>query len=60
MAADLAAFFSRAKGNQQVPVLMVLTDNLRRIPGAAPGTVQHREGTICWGQPSRGMKHIKA
>ncbi len=60
MAADLAAFFSRAKGNQQVPILMVLTDHLQRISGATPGTVRHRNSKICWGDPSKGIKHIKA
>ena len=60
MAADLAAFFSRAKGNHRVPVLMVPTDNLQRIPGAAPGAVRHHHGTVCWGRPSRGMQHIKS
>jgi len=49
MAADLAAFFSRAKSNKRVPVLMVSTDHLQRIPGATPGTVRHRQSTICWG-----------
>ncbi|WP_320667261.1 NFACT family protein [Prochlorococcus sp. MIT 1307] len=58
MAADLAAFFSRAKGNRRVPVLMVATDHLQRVPGATPGTVRHRDGTVCWGEPLRGLKHI--
>ncbi len=60
MALDLAAFFSRARGNQRVPVLMVATDNLQRIPGATLGAVRHRKGTVCWGEPSRGMQHIKS
>ena len=60
MAADLAAFFSRAKGNQHVPVVMVSTDHLQRIPGTTPGTVRYRESTVCWGEPSRGIKHINA
>ncbi len=59
IAADLAAFFSRAKGNQKVPVLMVPTNNLQRIPGTPPGTVRYRQANICWGEPSRGMQYIK-
>ncbi len=60
MAADLAAYFSNAKGSLKVPVLMVPTHQLQRIPGTAPGTVKYRKSTICWGEPSKGMEHIKA
>jgi predicted ribosome quality control (RQC) complex YloA/Tae2 family protein len=54
-AADLAAHFSRGKGNRRVPVVMVPTDDLQRIPGAGPGTVRHRGGTILWGEPERAL-----
>ena len=60
IAADLAAFFSRANGNQRVAVLMVPTDNLHRIPGTPAGTVRHRQGSVCWGKPSRGLQYIKS
>ncbi|MEB3266544.1 MAG: NFACT RNA binding domain-containing protein [Cyanobacteriota bacterium] len=52
-AADLAAHFSRGRGNGRVPVVMVATDDLQRIPGTAPGTVRHRGGAVLWGQPER-------
>ncbi|MFO0016607.1 MAG: NFACT family protein [Synechococcaceae cyanobacterium] len=52
-AADLAAHFSRARGNARVPVLMVPVENLQRLPGAIPGTVRHRGGVVRWGEPSR-------
>ncbi|MDP7327637.1 MAG: NFACT RNA binding domain-containing protein [Prochlorococcaceae cyanobacterium ETNP7_MAG_30] len=58
LAADLAAHFSRAKGNQRVPVMMVPTSNLQRIPGAGPGTVRYREGSVYWAEPERGRKHL--
>ncbi len=58
MASDLAAFFSRAKGNKLVPVLMVPTNQLERIPGATPGTVSHRKSQVLWGSPSRGLSRI--
>ncbi|MFM9110852.1 MAG: NFACT RNA binding domain-containing protein, partial [Prochlorococcaceae cyanobacterium] len=51
IAADLAAHFSRARHNGRVPVVMVATDDLQRIPGAAPGTVRHRGGAVLWGEP---------
>ena len=58
-AADLAAYFSRAKGNKRVPVVMVPTDNLQRIAGAIPGTLRHRDGKVLWANPSRAIKHIR-
>ena len=52
-AADLAAHFSRGRGNSRVPVVMVPTDDLQRIPAAVPGTVSHRGGSVLWGRPQR-------
>ncbi|MFN5193817.1 MAG: NFACT family protein [Cyanobacteriota bacterium] len=54
-AADLAAHFSRGRGNGRVPVVMVATDELQRRPGSAPGTVRHRGGDLLWGQPARAL-----
>ena len=48
-AADLAAHFSRGRGNGRVPVLVVPSEDLQRIPGAGPGTVRHRGGAVLWG-----------
>ena len=52
-AADVAAHFSRARGNARVPVVMVAVEALQRIPGAVAGTVRHRGGEILWGEPQR-------
>ncbi|MEN9859625.1 MAG: hypothetical protein RLZZ515_107 [Cyanobacteriota bacterium] len=52
-AADVAAHFSRARGNSRVAVLMVPCEDLQRIPGAAPGTVRHRGGAVIWAEPGR-------
>jgi predicted ribosome quality control (RQC) complex YloA/Tae2 family protein len=54
-AADLAAHFSRGRSNTRVPVVMVPSDELQRIPGAAPGTVRHRGGAVIWGVPLRAL-----
>ncbi|MEB3170757.1 MAG: NFACT RNA binding domain-containing protein [Synechococcaceae cyanobacterium] len=54
-AADLAAHFSRGRGNHRVPVVMVPAEELQRIPGTAPGTVRHRGGTVLWGEPQRAL-----
>ena len=52
-AADLAAHYSRARGNSRVAVVMVPCEDLQRIAGAGPGTVRHRGGEVLWGDPSR-------
>jgi predicted ribosome quality control (RQC) complex YloA/Tae2 family protein len=54
-AADLAAHFSRGRANRRVPVVMVPTSELQRIPGCAPGTVRHRGGEVLWGEPERAL-----
>ena len=53
VAADLAAHFSRGRGNRRVPVVMVPVESLQRIAGAEPGTVRHRGGEVLWGEPER-------
>ena len=60
IAADLAAHFSRARGNQRVPVMVVPTEQLQRIPGSAPGTVRHRGGEVFWAEPERGRQHLSS
>ncbi len=59
-AADLAAHFSRARGNQRVAVVMVPCDELQRIPGAGPGTVRHRGGEVIWAEPSRAAALLES
>ena len=50
-AADLAAYFSRGRGNSTVAVVSAETCRLQRIPGAGPGVVRFREGRVLWGRP---------
>ncbi|WP_413682818.1 NFACT family protein [Prochlorococcus sp. MIT 1011] len=58
LAADLASFFSRARGNKIVPIIMVPIENLQRISGALPGTVSHRGGKVLWGKAERAEKYF--
>ena len=60
LAADLAAWFSRAKGNRRVPVVMTGVEHLQRIPGSAPGTVRHRQAELVWAEPDRAQKALEA
>ncbi len=58
MAADLAAFYSRAKANKSVPIVMASTDELQRIPGSISGTISFRKFKVCWGHPEKINKDL--
>ena len=58
LAADLASFFSRARGSKLVPVIMVPIENLQRISGALPGTVRYSGGKVLWGKAERAQKYF--
>jgi len=60
LAADLAAWFSRARGNRRVAVVRAPVERLQRIAGAALGTVQHKEGEIVWAEPDRAGQRLIA
>ncbi|MFM8258343.1 MAG: NFACT RNA binding domain-containing protein [Vulcanococcus sp.] len=59
-AADLAAHFSRARGNGRVAVVMVPSEALQRIAGAGLGTVRHRGGAVLWAEPARAQALLSA
>ena len=59
-AADLAAHFSRARGNSRVAVVVVPCEDLQRIAGAGPGTVRHRGGEVLWADPGRATALLAA
>jgi predicted ribosome quality control (RQC) complex YloA/Tae2 family protein len=59
-AANLAAFFSRARGNSRVAVVMTPCEALQRIPGAGPGTVRHRGGEVLWADPQQASSLVQA
>ena len=58
LAADLASFFSRARGNKLSPIIMVPIENLQRISGSLPGTVSHSGGKVLWGKAERAEKYF--
>ena len=59
IAADLAAFFCRAKGNKKVPINQVKIKDLQKISKAGLGCVSFKTSTIIWGNPTRGKDYIK-
>ncbi|XGB40954.1 MAG: NFACT family protein [Nodosilinea sp. LVE1205-7] len=52
-AADLAAYFSRARQADQVPVVYTQPRHLYKPRGARPGMVIYKQEIVIWGQPRR-------
>ncbi|MBD2230154.1 Rqc2 family fibronectin-binding protein [Phormidium tenue] len=51
--ADLAAYFSRARQADQVPVIYTQPRHVYKPKGARPGMVIYKQETVIWGQPRR-------
>ncbi|MBD2101421.1 NFACT family protein [Leptolyngbya sp. FACHB-261] len=52
-AADVAAYHSRARQSEQVPVVYVHPSDVLRLKGFRPGMITYRSQTVIWGQPNR-------
>ena len=50
-AADLAAYYSRARHSYQVPVVYTKPKHVYKPKGAKPGMVIYKQEQILWGQP---------
>ena len=59
LAADIASFFSRAKGNIKVPINCVKIKDLQKISKSGMGCVSFKNQELIWGNPSRGKEYIK-
>ena len=51
--ADLAAFFSRAREADQVPVIYTRPKYVYKPKGARPGMVLYKQEKVLWGQPQQ-------
>jgi predicted ribosome quality control (RQC) complex YloA/Tae2 family protein len=51
--ADLAAFYSRARQSDQVPVVYTEPQYVFKPKGAKPGIAIYKQERILWGQPSK-------
>lgn len=51
--ADVAAYFSRARQSDQVPVIYTQPRHVYKPKGARPGMVIYKHETVLWGQPQR-------
>jgi predicted ribosome quality control (RQC) complex YloA/Tae2 family protein len=59
-AADLTAYFSRARQADQVPVIYTQPRHVYKPKGARPGMVIYKHETVIWGQPRRIERQLEA
>lgn len=57
-AADLAAFHSRARHSEQVPVIYTEPRYVYKPKGAKPGMTVYKHERVLWGQPQRVIKSL--
>jgi predicted ribosome quality control (RQC) complex YloA/Tae2 family protein len=53
LAASFAAYYSRARHSEQVPVVYTEPKNVYKPKGALPGMVVYKHERVIWGQPER-------
>ncbi len=56
--ADLAAYYSRARESDRVPVIYTEPRHVYKPKGAKPGMVIYKQETVIWGQPQRAKHQI--
>jgi len=59
IAADIAAYFSRARGNFKVPINQVKIKDIQKIKKGGLGCVTFKDSIVIWGNPMRGKNYIK-
>jgi predicted ribosome quality control (RQC) complex YloA/Tae2 family protein len=58
--ADLAAYYSRARQSDQVPVVYTEPKQVFKPKGAKPGVAIYKQERILWGQPQQGNQYAIA
>ena len=58
LAASLAAYYSRARQSDQVPVVYTEPKNVYKPKGALPGMVIYKHEQVLWGQPQQALDFI--
>jgi predicted ribosome quality control (RQC) complex YloA/Tae2 family protein len=56
LAADLAAYYSRARHSEQVPVIYTEPKHVYKPKGAKPGMTIYKHERVVWGQPQRSLR----
>ncbi|MBD0304050.1 MAG: NFACT family protein, partial [Tolypothrix sp. T3-bin4] len=55
--ANLAAYYSRARQSEQVPVVYTQLKHVYKPKGAKPGIAIYKQESILWGKPQMVMSH---
>ncbi|MEH2108915.1 Rqc2 family fibronectin-binding protein [Nostoc sp.] len=55
--ANLAAYYSRARQSEQVPVVYTQPKHVYKPKGAKPGIAIYKQETILWGKPQIVIRH---
>ncbi|MEL6350697.1 MAG: NFACT RNA binding domain-containing protein [Cyanobacteria bacterium J06627_28] len=58
LAASFAAYYSRARQSEQVPVVMTAPKHVYKPKGALPGMVIYKHEEVLWGQPQQAQSFI--
>ncbi|EKV02791.1 putative RNA-binding protein, snRNP like protein [Leptolyngbya sp. PCC 7375] len=59
MAANIAAWFSRARQSEQVPVVYTKPKHVYKPKGARPGMVIYKHERVLWGQPQKAKAYLE-
>ena len=57
-AANIAAWFSRARQSEQVPVVYTQPKHVYKPKGARPGMVIYKHEQVLWGQPQKAKAYL--
>ena len=60
IAANVAAYYSRARQSDQVPVIYTQPQHVYKPKGALPGMVLYKKETVVWAQPANAEQFISA
>lgn len=60
LAASFAAYYSRARQSEQVPVVYTEPKNVYKPKGSLPGMVIYKRERVLWGQPQQAQAAIDA
>lgn len=60
LAADLTAYFSRARHSDQAPVIYTEPKHVYKPRGAKPGMVIYKHEQVIWGNPQRGSQYLQS
>ncbi|HEY9859125.1 MAG TPA: NFACT family protein [Candidatus Obscuribacterales bacterium] len=58
--ADLAAYYSRARQSEQVPVVYTEPKHVYKPKGAKPGMAIYKQEQVIWGQPQQAQRYLAA